>query len=208
MPYAIVYVAGRGTILENSPDPSAAGHMWYTLDPGNGGEVESYGFAPGVNKHSLFPVVGEVKNDDNINYLSHEYARTIEITQAQYDALKAFANAPAAYGFDQSSYWAPSNSCIDFVWKALDVAGLLYPAIDKVKAITIYLIASCVYQSSATGRFDCKNKVFDATKRCSRWRGDRLNSKNALAYLIRFERHEKQTGLDKSKRFGRFKHVV
>ena len=125
MPTITDYIAGKGTVLSDSPDPSSAGHMWFTLNPGNGGAVESYGFAPVVHKSpNPFPVVGEVKKDDNTNYLSHEYARTIEVTQAQYDALKSFANDPVAYGFDKSSYWAPTNSCVDFVWKALQVAGL------------------------------------------------------------------------------------
>ena len=118
-----LYVAAGGTPL-SSGGTSFPGHMSFTLNPGNGLAVESYGYAPIQNKQTLLPAPGEVKENDNFNYLTHDYSRTIEVTQAQYDSLKAFGKDPGAYGFDTSSYWAPSNSCVDFVWKGLQVAGL------------------------------------------------------------------------------------
>ncbi|WP_154235702.1 hypothetical protein [Xanthomonas oryzae] len=58
-----------------------------------------------------------------LNYQGREYSRTIEITQAQYDAMKNFGDNPAADGFS-TYYNGLNNSCIDFTWKALEKGGL------------------------------------------------------------------------------------
>ncbi len=118
-----IYIAGQGTALAGG-GTSNAGHIWYMLNPGDGLTSESYGFAPVEDKTTVLPVRGEIKTSDSAQYLSHEYARTVEITQIQFESLRAFARTPESYGFDKSNYFAPTNSCIDFVWKALEVAGL------------------------------------------------------------------------------------
>jgi hypothetical protein len=45
MPTLTVNIVGGGA-SEIDGTTSTAGHMWYTLNPGNGGAFLSYGFAP------------------------------------------------------------------------------------------------------------------------------------------------------------------
>ena len=87
--------AGAPTIAENGErGESQAGHMWYSL--GDGTKEESYGFGP-IEREASGP--GEPKYNDNALY-PERYSRTIEITKAQYDAMKKFGKNPAAGGFD------------------------------------------------------------------------------------------------------------
>jgi hypothetical protein len=55
--------------------------------------------------------------------LGTDYTQTLEISQEQYDAMMVFGQNPAAFGFNMY-YNGLFNSCIDFVWKALNVGGL------------------------------------------------------------------------------------
>ena len=48
--------------------------------------------------------------------------RSMEISQAEYNALRNFGENPAAYGFD-TYYNGLTNNCVDFAWRALEVAG-------------------------------------------------------------------------------------
>ncbi|HRF73387.1 MAG TPA: hypothetical protein PL117_11490, partial [Accumulibacter sp.] len=114
-----VYIAGRGTSLAEGGS-SRAGHIWYVL-VGAGGQTASYGFAPAQHGESSGP--GRVYSNDNTNYQSYEYAKTIDITQAQYDNIKSFSDNPGAFGFGMN-YSGLSNSCVDFAWKAMEVGGL------------------------------------------------------------------------------------
>ena len=87
--------AGAPTIGENGESgESRAGHMWYSL--GDDTKEESYGFGP-IEPEASGP--GERKRNDNALY-PERYSRTIEITKAQYDAMKKFGKNPAAGGFD------------------------------------------------------------------------------------------------------------
>lgn len=130
MPTVTIKIAGRGTPLADTiiapgtpieGKTSKTGHMWYSLDDGNG-NTHCYGFAPGPDfeGHPFAP--GEVHKDDDTKYLSTDFTTTIEITQKQYDAMKNFGEHPEAdfYLF----YRGATNSCIDFTWKALEIANL------------------------------------------------------------------------------------
>ena len=112
-----IYIAGIGTDLQDG-GKSKTGHMWYSLS----GETGSYGFAPLPGKGPL-PFEGKVHENDTTNYLNPAYSRTYQLTEQEHSKLKEFGEKPFANGFDKS-YWAGSNSCVDFVWKALDHAGL------------------------------------------------------------------------------------
>jgi len=114
-----VYVAAPGTPLDKPGETSAAGHVYYAIDDGE--EVRSYGFAP--LKHGAISGPGEVTHEDVKNYKDPYYARTMEVRKAQYDQLREFGEEPAKYHFDKE-YSGSRNSCIDFIWGALNHAGL------------------------------------------------------------------------------------
>ncbi|RXR06561.1 XVIPCD domain-containing protein [Pseudoxanthomonas composti] len=114
-----VYVAAPGTPLALSGGTSAAGHMYYVISDGK--REQSYGFAPKEHGESSGP--GKVYDTDLKDYKEPYYARTMEITKAQYDKLQQFGDNPAKYKFDME-YGGLSNSCIDFTWGALNHAGL------------------------------------------------------------------------------------
>ncbi|MFO1390582.1 hypothetical protein, partial [Cellvibrio sp.] len=116
MPKLTVNISTKGTGL-NTGGVSAVGHMWYQLS----GQPRSYGFAPSTHGEAFGP--GQVYSNDSSNYQSTDLSLTVEITQAQYDAMKSYGENPAAYGFSME-YNGLSNSCIDFTWKALEVGGL------------------------------------------------------------------------------------
>jgi hypothetical protein len=123
MPTVTINIAGPETPTSDGGS-SFQGHMWYSINDGNG-NVISYGFSPNrENTGKPFAPGGtNAHGDDNDYYLSRDYSREIEITQEQYDVLKSFGETPKAYGFDMY-YNALSNSCIDFVWRALKEASL------------------------------------------------------------------------------------
>lgn len=126
MPTLTVHMASMGTPLANGKT-SKFGHMWYTLDDGSGGSSLSYGFAP-ITAKSGWPIgPGQTFSDDNSQYLNTDptkpiISNSIYITQAEYDALQDFGNHPAYYGFS-TYYDGLDNSCVDFVWKGMEVAG-------------------------------------------------------------------------------------
>lgn len=96
---------------------SVAGHMWYELT--NGPDRFSSGYAP-----------GGVTDQDRSRYEGDSAfaSRQIPINQAQFDLLREFGlpNSSLAEknGFGPDNYNPATNSCVDYVWKALEVAGL------------------------------------------------------------------------------------
>ncbi len=50
-------------------------------------------------------------------------SRTIEITEAQYNKLKAFGDDTVAHGFSMH-YADVRHNCVDFTWDALNHAGI------------------------------------------------------------------------------------
>ncbi len=114
-----IYIAGPGTAIQGG-GTSHAGHMWYDLS----GETRSYGFAPKEQGTGLIvPVEGAPQINDSAKYINPAYSRTYQLTEQEHSKLKEFGERPFSNGFE-NSYWVPTNNCIDFVWKALQFAGL------------------------------------------------------------------------------------
>ena len=132
-----VNIAGRGTPLAEG-GASATGHMWFTLDPGDGSSTESRGFAPDATHQGQPFAPGEVHKNDEINYTQKYDSITFQISREQYERVRDFANDPTKYGFNLT-YNGINNSCIDFTWAALkqagfnpaDFNGALWPAWNK-----------------------------------------------------------------------------
>jgi hypothetical protein len=99
--------------------------MWYSLNDGRG-NTASYGFSPVANASGTDRLIGpgsvNAHGQDDSYYLGRGYV-TIDITQAQYDAMKSFGDKPSAFGFNLRYHYL-TNSCVDFTWKALEVGGL------------------------------------------------------------------------------------
>jgi Ca2+-binding RTX toxin-like protein len=115
--------AGSPTMDPENPvsggGKSAAGHVWYTLDDGAGNKSD-FGFA-GQDGDPYDD--GKMLDNDSKRYLETAYERTIEITDEQYQLMIKFGKNPENYGFDIEDYGVLTNSCVDFVWNALENAG-------------------------------------------------------------------------------------
>jgi Ca2+-binding RTX toxin-like protein len=143
-PTVTIHIADRGTALSTG-GASATGHMWYSLDDGNG-NISSYGFSPDRDHEGdpFAPGAINALGPGESEYTTEAYSRTIEITPEQFMAMDHFGSDPAAGGFDMY-YNGVDNSCIDFTWAALQKGGLdprgfqgaLWPTnnIDAVKDI-------------------------------------------------------------------------
>ena len=119
MPYTVtIYVAAPGTPLA-SGGTSAAGHVYYVISDGH--SQNSFGFAP--VKEGAPMGLGQRLDDDLQTYQNPLYARTMQISEEQYNKLNQFGTQPQRYGFDMN-YHGATNSCIDFTWAALNYAGL------------------------------------------------------------------------------------
>ena len=113
------YVNEDGTIKE-----SAFGHMWYSLAE-NGVSTGSYGFAS--SQENLFPFIGKgyITDRDDVAYQSTYYTGQLAISADQYNKLINFANNINIPPYSFYPYYdGLSNSCIDFVWKALEIIGI------------------------------------------------------------------------------------
>lgn len=116
-----VNIADKGNPLAEG-GPSSVGHVWYSLQNGDNPST-SFGFAPDEDHHGSPFAPGRVYTDDNDNYLGGRfYTRTVEISESQYNAMLDFGGNPQSYGFNLQ-YNGLNNSCIDFVWKALEFGG-------------------------------------------------------------------------------------
>jgi hypothetical protein len=113
-----IYVAAPGTPLDGG-GTSAAGHLYYVVKEGQ--RSDSYGFSP-VRSGSISGE-GKVSKEDKTLYLDPAYQRTMEISPEQYSKLLAFGEDPELHKFDMQ-YHGATNSCIDFVWGALNYAGI------------------------------------------------------------------------------------
>lgn len=114
-----VKIAQAGAKLSDNKT-STAGHMWYSLS--NSISSVSFGFGP--IKSGAPSGQGGLIGDDDAHYLETYYTGQISITKEQYDILHDFGKKPEKYGFDKDKYNGIINSCIDFTYKALSVAGL------------------------------------------------------------------------------------
>jgi hypothetical protein len=120
------YIAAPGTPIidpvTGQRSESLPGHMYYMVS--DGVNQNGYGFAPIGHGRPIGP--GSVSKYDFESYQDPVYARTIEITENQYNSLKTFGEA-ARNGQDTHfnlTYNGATNSCIDFTWGALNHAGL------------------------------------------------------------------------------------
>ena len=128
----VIKIVDKGTDYTNQDNqethPSLTGHMWWELYDDSGQVIGSFGFAPEEEGSPWGP--GKAKYDDNIAYdfnpSNGDYQKEFEITDSQFEELKKFGENPFddKYGFD-SQYNGLKNSCIDFTWKSLAIAGLI-----------------------------------------------------------------------------------
>lgn len=104
---------------------SVAGHLWYSLQI-NDEKAESFGFQ---SENGNIWDAGKVTDGDDAFYYEVDGAITIQINESQYTTLKAFGKQEGDFGFDYDNYEGLSNSCINFVFKALHLIG--YNPADK-----------------------------------------------------------------------------
>ncbi|MCD9031458.1 hypothetical protein LDO32_06920 [Luteimonas sp. Y-2-2-4F] len=125
-PYTVtIYVAAPGTPIRG-PDGEAtqtsqAGHVYYSISDGK--TENGYGFAP-IESGMRGP--GHVVRDEYEMYRNPAYARTMEITEAQYKSLQDYGEKGVAKDerYFDLHYNGATNSCVDFTWGALNHAGL------------------------------------------------------------------------------------
>lgn len=125
-PYTVtIYVAAPGTPIHKSEsdvaEASRAGHVYYSIS--NGGTENGYGFSP-IESGMRGP--GHVVRNEHEMYRNPAYARTMEITEAQYKSLLDYGERGVVKDerhFDLQ-YNGATNSCVDFTWGALNHAGL------------------------------------------------------------------------------------
>ena len=67
---------------------------------------------------------GGVTHNDGATYDPGYYTHYIELTEEQYAAMQDFLFNPTKYGFGPDDYNAATNSCVDYMWKALEQAGM------------------------------------------------------------------------------------
>lgn len=120
-----IRIAEKGTLMRNGKK-SAAGHMWFELRDNHGKLITSSGFSSG-GKSGLgdTPIGhGHPEENDALNYEKARYTAVVNLTDSQFNTLKNFHANPTAYGFNMNYYNAATNSCVDYVYKALEKAGL------------------------------------------------------------------------------------
>jgi len=118
---------GTKHIEEGKESSSIAGHMWYTLSA-NGKQTDSIGFGPkeyGVTDLFGMYTDGKILKEDDDNYQSTYATYEVRITKEQYEKLQHFHTSEQLEknGFNDN-YKVASNSCVDYVWKAMEFAGV------------------------------------------------------------------------------------
>jgi hypothetical protein len=104
---------------------SVPGHIWYEVIKADGTSLGTAAFASEEAKnHKPLPVQGKVWFSNGSDYAGDSYATaTYGIKSSQAAALIGSQKNSIAYGFSLT-YWAPTNSCVDFVWKGLGLVGM------------------------------------------------------------------------------------
>ena len=113
------------------------GHMWYSISDGT--SSSSFGFAPtdtwegwsfydidlfnGTDFSGVPIAPGKIYPTDDGSYTSRYYTGEIVITSGQYTDLLAFGDGTNLHGFT-TWYDGLDNSCVDYVWKALNIIGV------------------------------------------------------------------------------------
>lgn len=127
-PFLTVTIAPPGAQYWNgtSFQTSVTGHMWYTIEEGDGTPSQSYGFAPDPSHDGQPFAPGQIYNDDPTAYRDTSYSHTISISQDDYNTLQNFGQNPQNFGFN-TDYNGLTNNCNAFVWDALSQIGLNIP---------------------------------------------------------------------------------
>jgi hypothetical protein len=125
-PYSFtVYVASPGTPIVNrdgTVEYSVPGHVYWSISDGK--ETRGFGFAP--IEPGAIQGPGRVNPDDHTRYRNPAYERTMAVTGDQYARLQEFGEK-SREGRDPRFdlyYLDARNNCVDYTWKALEVAGL------------------------------------------------------------------------------------
>ncbi len=119
--------SGTEHIENGETSSSTAGHMWYTLAK-DGEQTDSYGFGPkeyGVTNVFGMYTDGKVLTHDDEAYQATYATYEVQISKEQYTQLKEFGNPDnlEANNFNDH-YKVASNSCVDYVWRAMEFAGV------------------------------------------------------------------------------------
>ncbi|PHM30910.1 S8 family serine peptidase [Xenorhabdus szentirmaii] len=114
-----IYQEDKGKNKAGDMHKSAAGHMWYVINDGNGNE-RSVGFE---SKEGVPFGAGKVTPYDDAAYQQTSYEVTIALTEKQYKALNDFSDNPKSAGFNSDNYAMNYNSCVDFVYHSLHSIG-------------------------------------------------------------------------------------
>ena len=119
-----VYVAYVGHQLSDGTR-SDVGHMWYSLIDENGNEF-SYGFNPKTEGVPWGD--GKVSTTDTERYPNPPKSYEVTLTREQFDRAVSFSEKAlrdSAAGIGRwAEYQGLTNSCVDFTWQALYVAGV------------------------------------------------------------------------------------
>jgi hypothetical protein len=120
-----LYVAAPGTPIrqqDGSTQPSLPGHVYYSVSDGD--RERGFGFSPIA--HGTMRGPGRVVRNEHTAYEQPLYGRTMEITAEQYEKLLDYGRAGQRGDdkFFNLQYNGASNSCVDFVWKGLEHAGI------------------------------------------------------------------------------------
>ena len=175
-------------------DNSQAGHIFYAISDDGGVHKKGYGFSPVVPE-----MIGKghaVANEQNI-YKELAYKRTIEITEEQYNKLKAFGEASLKENhaktlseltkgkFSTETYNFINNSCIDYVFHALRYSGVydhkVLGVCNKLETNGFQEIATELCYKQGDGYLNVLNnaEIFDSIPIASQF------SKNSDIYNIK-----------------------
>ena len=119
---------------DKTPETSRAGHTWFVLHK-TGTKDLDYGFAskdewnPKTERYELVTdsdgnALGKITTDDSERYDNSDLTSiTIQLNQTQYQTLKAFGEGKITDAFDYKKYDPIDNSCVSFIFKALNLIG-------------------------------------------------------------------------------------
>ena len=102
---------------------SSGGHLWYALYE-DGKFLSSAGFQSVEGKPFGS---GKITDRDEVSYINSPYSISIQLNQQQFEVLSKFGEDSGknaeTMGFDAKNYNVASNSCVSYVFKALNLIG-------------------------------------------------------------------------------------
>lgn len=100
---------------------SWAGHVWFEVQSMDN---KQYNFSSGFSSVNGVPIgKGQVISTDRNNYEKAYYTAVVNITESEAKKLFDFKNNPKKFKFNSDKYDVATNSCVDYVFKALHVIG-------------------------------------------------------------------------------------